>query len=92
MGVCTKELKGVTAVVLMATPCTNSLVPGGESEGHMPRALLPASSRHGPGDLQRRKESLCISVADAADRMRSSCAWCNAESWRGLWSGDIRAG
>ena len=29
MGVCTKERKGVTAEVLMATPCTNSL--GGES-------------------------------------------------------------
>jgi hypothetical protein len=28
MGVCTKERKGVTAEVLMATPCTNSqLVP-----------------------------------------------------------------
>ena len=26
MGVCTKERKGVTAEVLMATPCTNSLV------------------------------------------------------------------
>ena len=32
MGVCTKERKGVTAKVLMATPCTNSL--GGESGGH----------------------------------------------------------
>ena len=32
MGVCTKERKGVTAVVLMANPCTNSL--GGESGGH----------------------------------------------------------
>ena len=32
MSVCTKERKGVTAEVLMATPCTNSL--GGESEGH----------------------------------------------------------
>ena len=32
MGVCTKERKGVTAEVLMATPCTNSL--GGESRGH----------------------------------------------------------
>ena len=31
MGVCTKERKGVTAVVLMATPCTNSL--GGGSGG-----------------------------------------------------------
>ena len=31
MGVCTKERKGVTAQVLMATPCTNSL--GGESGG-----------------------------------------------------------
>ena len=29
MSVCTKERKGVTAEVLMATPCTNSL--GGES-------------------------------------------------------------
>ena len=28
MGVCTKERKGITAEVLMATPCTNSL--GGE--------------------------------------------------------------
>ena len=28
MGVCIKERKGVTAAVLMATPCTNSL--GGE--------------------------------------------------------------
>ena len=32
MGVCTKERKGVTAEVLIATPCTNSL--GGESGGH----------------------------------------------------------
>ena len=32
MGVCTKEHKGGTAQVLMATPCTNSL--GGESGGH----------------------------------------------------------
>ena len=32
MGVCTKERKGVTAEVLMATPCTNSLE--GESGGH----------------------------------------------------------
>ena len=31
MGVCRKERKGVTAEVLMATPCTNSL--GGESGG-----------------------------------------------------------
>ena len=31
MGVCTRERKGVTAEVLMATPCTNSL--GGESGG-----------------------------------------------------------
>ena len=31
-GVCTKERKGVTAEVLKATPCTNSL--GGESGGH----------------------------------------------------------
>ena len=31
MGVCTKERKGVTAEVLRATPCTNSL--GGESGG-----------------------------------------------------------
>ena len=31
MGVCTKERKGVTAAVLMATPCTKSL--GGESGG-----------------------------------------------------------
>ena len=30
MGVCTKERKGVTAAVLMATPCTNSL--GGVGE------------------------------------------------------------
>ena len=32
MGVCTKERKGITAAVLMAAPCTNSL--GGESGGH----------------------------------------------------------
>ena len=31
MGVCTKERKGVTAALLMATPYTNSL--GGESGG-----------------------------------------------------------
>ena len=31
MGVCTKEQKGITAAVLMATPCTNSL--GGEKWG-----------------------------------------------------------
>ena len=32
MGVCTKERKSITAEVLMATPCTNSL--GNESRGH----------------------------------------------------------
>ena len=32
MGVCTKEQEGMTAVVLMATPCTKSLEC--ESEGH----------------------------------------------------------
>ena len=32
VGVCTKERKGITAEVLMATPCTKSL--GGESGGH----------------------------------------------------------
>ena len=32
MSVCTKERKGVTAAVLMATPCTKTL--GGESGGH----------------------------------------------------------
>ena len=26
MGLCTKERKGITAEVLMATPCTNSLL------------------------------------------------------------------
>ena len=26
MGVCTKERKGITAEVLMATPCTNSFL------------------------------------------------------------------
>ena len=31
MGVCTKERKGDTAEVLMASPCTNSL--GGEKWG-----------------------------------------------------------
>ena len=41
MGVCTKEWEGMTAVVLMAIPCTKSL--GGESRGH----------RHG-GDEGRR--------------------------------------
>ena len=41
MGVSTKERKGVTAEVLMATvtatPCTKSL--GGESGGHKPAAI-----------------------------------------------------
>ena len=32
MGVCTKERKGITAEVLMATPCTKSLA--GESGEH----------------------------------------------------------
>ena len=32
MGVCTKERKGITAKVLMATRCTNSLE--GENGGH----------------------------------------------------------
>ena len=41
MGVCTKERKGMTAEVLMGTPCTKSL--GGESGG----------SKHG-GDVWRR--------------------------------------
>ena len=41
MGACTKERKGITAEVLMATPCTKSL--GGESGG----------SKHG-GDVGRR--------------------------------------
>jgi hypothetical protein len=35
MGVCTKERKGVTAAVLMATPCTNSL--GGENVCVLPK-------------------------------------------------------
>ena len=35
MGVCTKERKGITAAVLMAAPCTNSL--GGESGGQVKR-------------------------------------------------------
>ena len=40
MGVCTKERKGITAAVLMATPCTNSL--GGESgeQKHTPARAL----------------------------------------------------
>ena len=34
MGVCTKERKGITAAVLMAAPCTNSLGGvGGRSMG-----------------------------------------------------------
>ena len=37
MRVCTKERKGVTAAVLMATPCTNSL--GGESGGQRHEGL-----------------------------------------------------
>ena len=49
MGVCTKERKGVTAAVLMAAPCTNSL--GGESggqkhEGHKLARLLQISPPH----------------------------------------------
>ena len=32
MGVCTKERKGVTAAVLMATPCTNWRDTNGGSE------------------------------------------------------------
>ena len=39
MGICTKERKGVTAEVLMATPCTNSL--GGESGGHRHEVCPP---------------------------------------------------
>ena len=35
MGVCMKERKGVTAVVLMATPCTNSLVAFGARTRHV---------------------------------------------------------
>ena len=38
MGVCTKELKGVTAAVLMATPYTNSLA--GESGGQIERSWV----------------------------------------------------
>ena len=60
MGVCTKERKGVTAEVLMATPCTNSL--GGESGEHKHEGcggrrlcwnLAPASNLYsmGPGTL-----------------------------------------
>ena len=41
MGVCTKERKGVTAPVLMATPCTNSL--GGESGGQKHESRPSAS-------------------------------------------------
>ena len=55
MGVCTKERKGVTAAVLMAAPCTNSL--GGESgeqkhEGCGGRSACQSCSRK----IQRRKK------------------------------------
>ena len=57
MGVCTKERKGVTAEVLMATPCTNPL--GGESGGHRHEGCVGRSacwkfvavSWSGAGDL-----------------------------------------
>ena len=52
MGVCTKERKGVTAAVLMATPCTNSL--GGESGGQKQRETLvcirKTAARHKRGE------------------------------------------
>ena len=46
MGVCTKERKGVTAEVLMATPCTNSL--GGESGGHKHEGCWERSAGSSP--------------------------------------------
>ena len=54
MGVCTKERKGVTAAVLMATPCTNSL--GGESGGqkHDLTARMWLSKRKAVDVFERR--------------------------------------
>ena len=56
MGVCTKERKGGTAEVLMATPCTNSL--GGESWGH----------RHEGGE----ERSVCWKFATLSGRQRAA--------------------
>ena len=72
MGVCTKERKGVTAEVLMATPCTNSL--GGESGEHKHEGcggrrrflvglsfvcVLLVSSRDGALKRKGEKQKLC---------------------------------
>ena len=62
MGVCTKERKGVTAAVLMATPCTNSL--GGESGGQKHEGCdLPQKQT----DIKKRKkEKSWCSACDTA--------------------------
>ena len=57
MRVCTKERKGVTAAVLMATPCTKSL--GGGNGGH----------KHG-GDEGRRLRWKFATVEDCVEKER----------------------
>ena len=53
MGVCTKERKGGTTEVLMASPCTNSL--GGESWSGAKRWVLlkiPRCDKNGVGEVK----------------------------------------
>ena len=65
MGVCTKERKGVTAAVLMAAPCTNSL--GGESGGQKHEGCGGRSAHLRPTSMFWREPSLgagnCLSSA-----------------------------
>ena len=61
MGVCTKERKGVTAEVLMATPCTNSL--GGESGGHVRGDGFAGSS---PPFLGRERAAVVLMLVRSA--------------------------
>ena len=69
MGVCTKERKGITAEVLMATPCTKSL--GCESGG----------SKHG-GDVGRRLcRFLLMFIFFGANRMFESFAFREDLEW-----------
>ena len=79
MGVCTKERKGVTAAVLMATPCTNSL--GGESGGqkhegcggHPPQEIFGGRSKKEKQILCKRASSGLLASPRTARRHGQRC-------------------
>ena len=54
-GVCTKERKGMTAEVLMATPCTDPW----EREGRV-SLKIPRGDMYGVGESQAPASKMCI--------------------------------